>query len=59
MGIDGTSEDITYCVSKCNRKKCFRHPSNIHHHEIEHSFADLEGTVYCEKYYDEKERKKK
>jgi len=50
-----TSDDITFCWSKCDRKKCYRHPSHIHHHDIPHSFAYLEGTKYCEKYHDEKQ----
>ena len=45
-----TSDDITFCVSKCNYKSCDRHLSNIHHPELLHSFAELKNTVYCEKY---------
>ena len=44
-----TSDDITFCSSKCNYKSCFRHPSNIHHPWMLHSFAELKNTVYCEK----------
>ena len=44
-----TSDDITFCVSKCNRKSCFRHPSNIRCPWMPHSFAELKDTEYCDK----------
>lgn len=44
------SDDITFCASKCNNKKCFRHPSNIKIQYIPHSFADLKDTEHCEYY---------
>ena len=43
------SEDITFCGSECNRKSCSRHPSNIRNYNIDHSFAYLQGSEYCEK----------
>lgn len=46
------SDDITFCTSKCNRTKCFRHLSNIKvPHRPYHSFAYLKGTRYCELEY--------
>ena len=42
------SEDMTFCLDKCNYKKCSRHPSNIKHREIPHSYAELKGTELCE-----------
>lgn len=50
------SDDITFCNSKCQRRSCFRHPSNIRLHNIPHSFSDLEGTEYCP--FREKKEKK-
>lgn len=43
------SDDITFCTNKkCTIKKCMRNPKNIRHHEITHSFADLDGKKdYC------------
>ena len=41
------SDDITFCGSECNNKKCFRHPSNIQEPRIPHSVAYLKGTEYC------------
>lgn len=41
------SDDITFCASKCSKKKCFRHPSNIIIPYRDHSFADLKNTEYC------------
>ena len=43
------SDDITFCVSECDNKSCFRHPSNIKVPDIPHSFAYLEGTEDCPK----------
>ena len=42
-------KDITYCTSKCNRKRCERH---ISHRPMPwempyFSTADLKGTDYC------------
>lgn len=42
-----SSEDITFCGSDCNNKKCFRHPSNIKEPRIPHSFAYLKDTEDC------------
>lgn len=41
------SDDITFCMSKCNKKKCFRHPSNIREPQYPHSVAYLKGSAYC------------
>lgn len=41
------SDDITFCGSECNNKKCFRHPSNIAEPNIHHSFAYLKDTDMC------------
>lgn len=41
------SDDITFCGSDCDNKKCFRHPSNIREPRIPHSFAYLKDTEYC------------
>ena len=42
------SDDITFCMSKCSKKKCFRHKSNIKVPGIPHCFAYLKNTEYCE-----------
>ena len=34
------SEDITFCVSPCSRKSCYRHKSNIQDPCREHTVAD-------------------
>ena len=49
-----TSDDITFCVKKCNVKECERNKTHIKHIEIPHSYSDFEGTKYCIK-----ERKEK
>lgn len=41
------SDDITFCSSECDRTECPRHPSNIRHDWLDHSFSDLRGTAYC------------
>lgn len=41
------SDDITFCADKCEDIRCFRHPYNILHHDIPHSFAYLKDTEYC------------
>lgn len=41
------SDDITFCGSDCDNKKCFRHPSNIREPRIPHSFAYLKYTEDC------------
>lgn len=40
-------DDITFCGSDCNNKKCIRHPSNIREPNIPHSFAYLKDTDHC------------
>ena len=42
------SDDITFCVSKCSKKKCFRHKSNLKVPGIPRCFAYLKNTEYCE-----------
>ena len=49
------SEDITFCISRCNRKSCHRHKSNIRDFSRLHSVADLKGSVYCELKSDKKD----
>lgn len=41
------SDDITFCGSECDNKKCFRHPTNIAEPRIPHSFANYKGTDIC------------
>ena len=43
------SDDITFCADKCDDVQCFRHPNNILHYNIPHSFAYLKDTEYCRK----------
>ena len=42
------SDDITFCANECNKKSCYRHPSNIVNKTIPHSFAYLKDTPYCD-----------
>ena len=41
------SDDITFCMSECDNKECFRHPSNIIDRLIPHSYSDFKGTEAC------------
>lgn len=41
------SEDITFCFSECDMKRCIRNKKNIKHPGILHSFAFLEMTEDC------------
>lgn len=42
-------EDITYCANtECRYTSCDRNPQNIRQPML-HSFAELEGTEYCQK----------
>lgn len=45
------TDDITWCRNRrCNNKKCERNPKRIRWTPCkEYSFADLDGTDYCEK----------
>lgn len=54
------SEDITFCTNKkCTLTRCMRNPKNIRHHDIPHSFADLDGIEnYCLKVNKEKKNGK-
>lgn len=45
------TDDISFCLSECSEKTCFRHPSNIIHHDIPHSFSDFRGTKSCMYYH--------
>lgn len=49
MKIRPTSYDITFCISKCDNKKCERKFSNIikPHNIPFYSVAYLKGTKYC------------
>lgn len=40
-------DDITFCMSDCQRTDCLRHPSNIQDRTIPHSYADFKGTETC------------
>lgn len=46
------SDDITFCASTCDDRTCYRHPSNIIHRDIPHSFAPLKNTTHCPLYHD-------
>lgn len=41
------SDDITFCMSECDNKECFRHPINIVDKTISHSYSDLKDTEMC------------
>lgn len=42
------SDDITFCSQDdCHVSRCERHPSNIKHPELPHSYAMLYQTEYC------------
>lgn len=41
------NEDITFCKNECMVTRCERHPSNIKHPELPHSYAELYRTEYC------------
>lgn len=40
-------DDITFCLSDCQRTDCYRHPSNIQDRTIPHSYADFKRTETC------------
>lgn len=44
------TDDITFCMSECKNKKCFRHRSNIQDRTIPHSFSMFENTDTCPLY---------
>ena len=46
---DWFDDDITFCMSECDNKECYRHPSNIKDRSIPHSFALLKDTDLCER----------
>lgn len=37
------NDDITFCLSECDKTECYRHPSNIQDKTIPHSYADFSG----------------
>lgn len=46
------TDDITFCYAGfagegCDNTKCMRHPNNIIHKDMPHSFAMLKGTEDC------------
>ena len=41
------SDDITFCMSECGKKKCFRHPSNIIDRTRPQSYSEFKETNYC------------
>lgn len=43
------TDDITFCMSECDYKKCRRHPSNMRNKNIPHSMALLKDTDLCER----------
>ena len=45
------TDDITWCNNiRCDNKECERNPKHIRFTPFkERYFADLDGTVYCEK----------
>lgn len=44
---DFIHDDITWCMSECDNKECFRHPSNMRDKDGIHSFSSLKGTELC------------
>lgn len=40
-------DDMTFCLSDCQRTDCYRHPSNIQDRTIPHSYADFTETDTC------------
>ena len=45
------SDDITFCADSfddCDKRKCERHKANIRLFWLNHSFAHLKGTKFCE-----------
>ena len=43
------SDDITFCLNKCDKQDCRRHPNNIRNKNISHSYAYYKNTEYCPK----------
>lgn len=52
------TDDITWCSNmNCNNKKCERNPKRIRRQPSKmYFFADLDGTVYCEKKHEHKKK---
>lgn len=50
------NDDITFCANECNEINCRRNQKNIKIHNIPHSFSYFEGTEYCMKNKDKKEK---
>ena len=40
-------DDITWCMSDCDKTECFRHLSNKHKETIRYSGAYLKDTELC------------
>lgn len=41
------TDDITFCLDECDRKDCFRHPSQMQEPWLPHSMAHLKNSGYC------------
>lgn len=43
------TDDISFCFDgeQCGNECCFRHPSNIIHKDIPHSFSKFARTAVC------------
>ena len=51
-------DDITFCANhKCRKKTCYRHICHCAYLDY-HSEAVLEGTVYCLKVQEKKDKEK-
>lgn len=52
MSSSWFTDDITFCMSECDIKSCYRHPDNIKEKFRPYSYSYLKGIEpYC-KYYD-------
>lgn len=47
MNSKYVSFDITFCISRCDRKDCPRHKSRMTDMTRHYSVSDLKGSVYC------------
>lgn len=41
------SDDITWCVSECDKTECFRHLSNLKSKQYPYSCSDFKDTNIC------------
>lgn len=46
---DFIADDITFCMSECDKKDCFRHMSNVRRPDLPQSYAFFKGTQDCPK----------